>query len=45
MNKIQQVYDIQDLNPEVNWKSKAAETTFYAPRQGAEHEGKYKFKV
>lgn len=40
-----QTYDIQDVNPAVNWKSRAAETKVYAPRQGAEHEGKYKFKV
>ena len=45
MNKIQQTYDIQDINPSVNWKSRAAETKIYAPRQGAEHEGKFRFKV
>lgn len=45
MNKKQQTYDIQDVNPDVNWKSRAAETKIYAPRQGAEHEGKFRFKV
>jgi hypothetical protein len=45
MKQNYQVYDVQDINPEVNWKARAAETKIYAPRQGAEHEGKYKFKV
>lgn len=39
MPKKYAVYDVQDVNPEKNWKSRMAETQIYAPIQGTEHLG------
>lgn len=33
------IYDVMDANPTKNWRSRAADTTYYAPIQGSEHLG------